>query len=201
MGWMEVLFGGGAITAAIGLIKFLINRYDKSHDPKKLIIKELKRRAMIGPIIKRMVYDSDAERAAVCVAKNGGMQPNPSCQLYSSVCPNEWDYREGAGDMSGEWENQPLTAWYMNGLVELHKRGTYSIFTKEIPEGEPLRYVFEANGVKRVRLYDIYATDGAYYYLPVHFKSEDKLNARQENALRVGVMGIRNAYRNYFEES
>lgn len=201
MGWLEFLAASGAVTSAVGLFKFALNWYHKRYPKQSIYMKELSRRGKVGPLVRRIVDDANAIRAGVCVAKNGGAQPNPTCKLTSSICQNEVDARAGQDDLSDDWNSQPLSSWYIYKLVDVAKDGMVTFLTEDIPDKEPLKHLFDHYGVKKARAYEIARDDGAFYYLFAHFDSDKALNASQEEVLRSSISGIRNAYRDYLRSS
>lgn len=194
----DFLTTGGGTIALLGFIKYLITRRDALRSEDTAMLRELTRRSAVLSAIRKMVRDSGALRAMVCVARNGGKQPNPSCRLTSTVCQDECEFMSH-DDPSQIWKEQPLTEWYMNVLVSVSKEKQFTATINDVPPDEPLRNLFEVAGVKKARAYEICSRDGEYYYLAIHFQAKDKLNAKQEEAVRVGVSTIREAYRHCFK--
>lgn len=199
MDWGDYLTAGGGVAAVVGLIKFMLERVDKKRAEETVMVRELTRRPRVLKSLRKVVRETGAARALVCVARNGGKQPNPASKLTSTVCENEYEFAQGQHDFGGDWKEQPLTEWYIGKLVQISKDKMISTIVADIPECDPLRLTCEAHGIMKVRAYEVCSRDGEYYYFSIHFADDRKLDAKKEEAVRVCVGEIREAYRECFK--
>lgn len=202
----------GSITAGIGLLKLILKnkkqeteaelkqRIDELLRHNEQFHREMGRRVIVGKQTKKIVHEAGALRAGVCIAQNGGSQPNPTCKLTSSICETEHDFAPGEPDIAESWRNQPLSRWYMEELVKIKIQGKHVLYTTDIPDQEFLKEVFIANGIGVCIIFAIASTDGAFYYLPIHFREAKNPTPHQWSIMKFAVNEIRLAYKTYLEQ-
>lgn len=190
------LTGGVGGTLIKILRDYLKHKYDPT-DPKEVIRKVLRREQAINASLERAVNRTSAVRACVCVAENGGKIPRLGSLLTSSVV--QACNGPEVESIDKAWQKEKLTPWYVEQLVECDTRGFSIGTTQSIPEGEPLRYIFEAQEIKTFRAYGVYSTEGSFFYMVFHFLHDKKLSANEENELRMCLSQVRTQYREFYK--
>lgn len=149
-------------------------------------------------VLNYIVSNTDAVRAIIFKAHNGGKIPNLNEKMYFSVMHEV--YAKGNEPAAKKFQAQEVDQCYYNLLVELIQNKKISKSTSELMPGSLLQDHYLVAGVSYSKFYEIYYNQKTYVYLSVNFKKSEDFTSRERDVIRTSAMEIRNIYKNEFKQ-
>lgn len=196
--WLELgaaFVAGGGFVALLRLIKFFVER----HDRKSSIPDAMERIGEAYDHLAAIVRKTKAVRAIVVKLTNGGEIPRLGAQLYCSIL---YEYAlEDHPSVRGKWQKRPIDRDHVQLLIDARRRfevggtGEQTVaraFADEL-EGQ-LHHAFKAYGVHCSETIGLRVTDGAFFYMAVHFDAEPVLNVTERDEIEVHINELKQMF-------
>lgn len=191
-----LLFGGAG--GLVSLIRWWFDRLDRQAAAR--IPKILQAWSEIHRILQNIRYETPAGRVVVVKIENGGQMPKLGGTLFSTVIFESY----GSGRMGSKreaWQKRPVTDFYAHVVTQIYEcsqEGQHYIVCRDnMPDGEPLRDTYDTDGVDMSVLYELYSTEGAYYYVALNFARPFEPDARFRELMRDEMRRLSTIFRRY----
>lgn len=143
----------------------------------------------ISDCLQRIRQHTDALQVVLLVVHDSGGPIRIGVPLFSSVL---LDARKTGPEVRRSWTKQRISPWYLSMLMDVERERGVTIVRDEIPEGEPLKGVYEMVGITHSRVKYVHTNSKMThaYYVSVTLDREPDWEpaVRAEILTEVGVM-------------
>lgn len=143
-------------------------------------------------ILNYTVANTDAIRALVIKAHNGGKIPTLTEKMFVTIMHESVD--KNIEQVSQKYQAQEIDGSYFDLLIEIIQKKKLAKKTSELQAGCMLHDLYSRTGISYTKLYEIYYTPKQYVYLSVNFKKEGDVTSKERDILRSAAMELRNIF-------
>lgn len=144
-------------------------------------------------ILNYTVANTDAIRAIVIKAHNGGKIPTLTEKMYVTIMHESID--KNIEQIATRFQAQEIDSAYFDLLIEIIQKKKLSKKSVDLQQGCMLHDLYTRTGVTFSKIYEIYYNPKQYVFLSVQFKKEQDVTPKERDIIRSAAMEIRNIFR------
>lgn len=152
-------------------------------------------RANIRSALRSAISKTIATRVLVLRCENGGGIPSAGHNIYTTIIEEE--STAGTNPVKQDWQKRMVSPWYEEHVIaHLIQDGISKLHTKDIPDDEPLRGVYEVQNVVQSYVFPVGATpEKMFVYVSIGWGSDDEPGPLDLYAWNSLVATLGRAYR------
>lgn len=182
---LATLLGGGALTI---LARWGYDIWRTRHG----FVSLLSSIDAVNESLKAIVDSTGASRALIVTGHNGGGVPRLGNHVNTSILYELTAKDEHA--MKPGWQNIEVDRAQAQYLIDVFTKYESTITTDSLPVCN-LHDAYVANDVDMAKLYFISQSKEQWYYLVVHYKSNDELTAVSRDVIREEVAKLKKLFK------
>ncbi len=191
--WNAILIaltGSGGLVGVIALFKKVLRLFRRTQ-----VFHSIDNTSEAYGVLNDLLIRLGASRVLVLRLENGGGIPSPDKRLFSSVLHEI--YTIDLAPVREAWQKRQVDAGYVEMMAKVYRSGGLATEVSGLPKGSVLRDRYEMDGIKNseVRALGITKDAGAFLYLTVNWRVENRPHARgeavQREVLRESVQDLR----------
>ena len=163
---LALISSGTLLWLAKKVLHFIVEALRRKDNSTRVLQKS----AEIYESLNTIVASTEAKRAVVLTATNGGKIMRTDTDMYGSILYEIWEV--GVSSRKSDWSKVRLGHGYISILTKLIQEKEFILETDDIKDLR-LRNVYEADNIHHTFLLELTFDDEKYIYLSIAFQKSD----------------------------